>query len=301
VPKTSGFAGFCTAIPTFSVHMRENVGIDVSERRLPDVFGADEVIARLASRQYGVVTRRQLLAAGITGAAIDRRVKNGRLWRVHQGIYAVGHTALSVHARVQAALLITPKGGASREAAAAILGLIPSMPAVIDVSVTGRAPRNRTGVRFHEVTHAEWSVVEGLRVTSPLRTLRDLGFPDRPTDEALAKRLVRPSDIDRPPTRSHLERTFLSLVKSAGLPQPLVNHRLGPYLVDFYWPEHHLVVETDGATHRHKRAQTKDAERDAALKQRGVRVMRFETAEVSRAPMRVVATLTSRLVTPSAR
>jgi hypothetical protein len=80
------------------------------------------------------------------------------------------------------------------------------MPAVIDVSVTGRAPRNRHGVRFHEIKHLEWTTVKGLRVTTPLQTLRDLGFPDRPTDEALAKRLVRPHEIDRPPTRSHLER-----------------------------------------------------------------------------------------------
>jgi hypothetical protein len=52
------------------------------------------------------------------------------------------------------------------------------MPAVIDVSVTGRAPRNRNGVRFHEVKRIEWCTVKGLKVTTPLQTLKVLGFPD---------------------------------------------------------------------------------------------------------------------------
>ena len=44
---------------------------------------------------------------------------------------------------------------------------------------------------------------------------------------------------------------FLKLVRSAGLPDPLSNHELevpdhGREEVDFYWPAHRLVVETDG-------------------------------------------------------
>jgi hypothetical protein len=276
--------------------MREIVGITVRERRNPDVLGPDERIAGLARGQHGIVTRRQLLAAGITGAAIDRRVKRGRLRRVHQGVYAVGHDALSDDARVQAAVLIAG-GGASDWTAAAVLGLTPSMPAVIDVTVPGRAPRNRPTVRFHERRQIEWTTVRGLKVTTALQTLGDLGFPDRPTDEALARRLVTPDEIERPPTRSHLEREFLRLITRAGLPQPLVNHRLGPDLVDFYWPEQRLVVETDGATHRHGSARRRDRERDRDLGARGVEVRRFDSREVTGRPFRVVATLTRDLQT----
>ncbi len=48
------------------------------------------------------------------------------------------------------------------------------------------------------------------------------------------------------PTRSELERAFLRAVLKAGLPPPEVNRRVGPYVVDFAWPERRVVVETDG-------------------------------------------------------
>jgi len=47
------------------------------------------------------------------------------------------------------------------------------------------------------------------------------------------------------PTRSELERAFLRAVLKAGLPPPEVNQRVGPYVVDFAWPERRVVVETD--------------------------------------------------------
>jgi len=62
-------------------------------------------IALIAGRQHGVVTRDQLLAAGITSAAIQRRLRKGALWRAHRGVYRVGHFAPSFNARYMAAVL----------------------------------------------------------------------------------------------------------------------------------------------------------------------------------------------------
>ena len=76
MPKTSGYRGIWERIPTFSVHMTENVGIAVREGQSSDVLGTDDLIARLAGHQYGLVTRRQQRAAGITADTIDGRVKN---------------------------------------------------------------------------------------------------------------------------------------------------------------------------------------------------------------------------------
>src|SRR5829696_9730805 len=74
-------------------------------------------------------------------------------------------------------------------------GLIPVLPAVLEFTVTGRAPRSRPGLTIHESARpAEIQHVRGFPVTAPLRALQDLGFPDRPTREALARRLVRPED-----------------------------------------------------------------------------------------------------------
>src|SRR5687767_4040372 len=56
--------------------------------------GVDRAIARLATRQDGVVERRQLVALGVSAAAIDHRVRTGRLILLYRGVYTVGHEAL---------------------------------------------------------------------------------------------------------------------------------------------------------------------------------------------------------------
>jgi very-short-patch-repair endonuclease len=55
---------------------------------------------------------------------------------------------------------------------------------------------------------------------------------------------------------------------------------VGRYFVDFYCPQHRLAVETDGLTHDDARAQTQDTHRDACLRARGIRVLRFQDDEV---------------------
>src|SRR4051794_25682364 len=52
-------------------------------------------IAAIASRQHGVVTRQQLLARGISSRQIERRLRAGSVFRVHRGVYRVGHLAPS--------------------------------------------------------------------------------------------------------------------------------------------------------------------------------------------------------------
>src|SRR5918997_845301 len=71
----------------------------------PEPCSVDARIAILATRQDGLVSRAQLIALGLPAAAIDYRVRVGRLIVVHRGVYAVGHTALSDRARLRAALM----------------------------------------------------------------------------------------------------------------------------------------------------------------------------------------------------
>jgi Transcriptional regulator, AbiEi antitoxin len=57
------------------------------------------VIGQLARRSHGVVTRRQLLAAGVSRREIAHRLATGALLQEHRGVYRVGHRAPSVEAR----------------------------------------------------------------------------------------------------------------------------------------------------------------------------------------------------------
>ena len=80
----------------------------------------------------------------------------------------------------------------------------------------------------------------------------------------------------REPTRSELERRFLTLCRRHGLPKPEVNVRVGPYEVDFLWRESKVIVETDGfATHGGRVAFVRDRERDGDLRMMGYSVQRL--------------------------
>ena len=50
---------------------------------------------------------------------------------------------------------------------------------------------------------------------------------------------------------------------------------IGPFIVDFFCPEHRIVVEIDGGQHGFPEEESRDAERDARLRALGYRVLRF--------------------------
>ncbi len=101
--------------------------------------------------QSGVVGRAQLAALGFSRRMRSSyRVSARRLIRIHRGVYAVGHEALTDRGRVIAALLAVGDGAvASHWTAAALWRLLPSMPPFVDVTLTDRRPRQREGIRIH--------------------------------------------------------------------------------------------------------------------------------------------------------
>lgn len=56
-------------------------------------------------------------------------------------------------------------------------------------------------------------------------------------------------------------------------------HPIGHYIVDFYCPDHRLVVEIDGDVHASQ--EEYDVDRTAWLEESGYRVIRFTNREVS--------------------
>lgn len=81
--------------------------IDPKRRRVAAEGAAhpDSVIAGLASRQWGVVARSQLVAAGISDQAIRRRLESRHLVAFHRGVYALGGAVVSRRGRWTAAVL----------------------------------------------------------------------------------------------------------------------------------------------------------------------------------------------------
>src|SRR5215218_6654495 len=136
----------------------------------------DARVARLATEQDGVADRTQLLALGLTRAAIDHWVRSGRLILIHRGVYAVGHAALTRRGRLRAALMAAGSNAVlSHLTAAATWGLTSSMPPFVEVTVTRKGPRSRPGLVIHETRRPpDVALVGALPVTAPLRTLADL-------------------------------------------------------------------------------------------------------------------------------
>ena len=287
----------------------------------------DVRIAALADRQWGLVTRAQLLALGLSSGAVDRRLAAARLRPLHRGVYAVGHRWLRREAHRLAAVLACGEGAVlSHASAAAHWGLRPSAATRIDVTVPRSGQRRRSGIRVHR--HAALAVDEvterdGVPVTTPARTLLDLAatLPRRSVERALdqaevlrlfdaaALRAIAAAHRGRPGapllaallrehaagttlTRSELEEAFLRLCDRAGLPRPVVNGRAHGVESDFAWPAGALVAEVDGfAFHRTRRAFERDRARDAVLAAAGVRTLRFTARQVEQRPAEIVAAL----------
>ncbi|MEA2197382.1 MAG: hypothetical protein QOJ25_1433 [Solirubrobacteraceae bacterium] len=135
----------------------------------------DNAIAAIAGPQHGIITRLQLLGLGLTDGGILWRVATGRLYRMHHGVYAVGHRPVAPNARAMAAVLACGPGAAlSHSAAATLWGITKHWPATLEV--TARTKRCRPGIRTHRSkTLAEIDVTEhhGIQVTTPARTLLD--------------------------------------------------------------------------------------------------------------------------------
>jgi very-short-patch-repair endonuclease len=269
------------------------------------------VLAGLAGRQEGMVSHAQLLAGGLGRGAIELRLRNGRLHPYHRGVYSVGHTRLTPRARLWAAVLACGGPGASLlgfRGAAAPWDLMPMPSLAIDV-FTLRRSCSRPGIRVHRTTSLDpddITDIDGLPLTTPTRTLIDLA--DQLTPHRLERVLHRAehlrlldvnaiharltalpgrrsrtllkalATLERGPdvTRSELEQRFLALVTRYNLPRPQVNATVAGHEVDFYWPTHRLIVETDGAaTHLTLTAFEHDRARDARLTALGHRVIRI--------------------------
>jgi hypothetical protein len=288
----------------------------------------EEKLARLASGSHGVVTRGEVLAAGVTKAELLHRVKTGALIPIHRAVFRVGHQAPSVLARYMAAVKACGEGALlAGRAAAHLLGLLktpPSLPEVL--TLTERRIRGIVThrVRRTELTDAtEW---RGIPVTTVQRTLVDLAAA-LDEDElagavhrADARHHVRPDQIEQVLSRRHnwtgarklrrviwgevpvalsrLEFRFHLRLRDAGLPLPETNRRVDGRYVDCRWPAHRLTVELDSYRyHRSRHAWELDRQREREARARGDEFRRYTWVDVDEGSAPMLADLTRLLGT----
>jgi Transcriptional regulator, AbiEi antitoxin len=279
----------------------------------------DEEICRLASRQQGVVGRRQLLALGISDRAISHRLRAGRLRTRHPGVYAVGHDAISYAGHALAAVLALGTGSAASHMTAVALWNLGEPPARIHATAT-RPRTRRPGMTIYRRALAAGDVafVDGVPTTTVPRTLLDLSatigegalrrlikraeFADLTTIEELRSilarhprragrrrlaRIIAGHVVDAGRTRSELEDRFLDFCSRHGLPAPEVNAVLEirdeHVEVDCLWRAAGLVLELDGwEAHGGRSAFQADRARDRALIAAGFSPMRVTWAQLHR-------------------
>jgi len=267
-------------------------------------------LARLATRQHGVVSRPQLLALGFGDEAIKTRLDAMRLQALHREVFAVGHSRLGEAARRWAAVLAYGETALlSHRSAAALWGLARQRSSLIDITAEmGRQGIcRREGIFIHRGRlHPEDRAVRtGIPVTTVARTLFDmaefvslkrlesaweeadrLGLlelreVERVCERGYGRRALRP--IRRllaearaaTITRSPLEDDFAAFCRDRGLPTPSFNTTVLGFEVDALWPRQRLAAELDSwEFHGHRAAFERDRARDSALQVAGYRIIR---------------------------
>ncbi len=203
-------------------------------------------------------------------------------------------------------------------------GLDATLRSPIEVSV----PRTneiwqRTGLALRRcsVPAAEISTRRGLRVTSAIRTVADLGrrlaLIDAVAmiDMAMHRRLVDAEqlrtwvdahagyrgirqlrtalDLSEPASESVMETRLRLLLVQAGLPRPKIQVTLrddaGAFIArpDLYYPGARLAIEYDGTVHRE--SLVSDNRRQNRIVDAGYRILRFTAGDVLNAPAVVVS------------
>jgi hypothetical protein len=283
-------------------------------------------LAALAARQHGIVSFWDLAGLGYSKFTVARAVREGRLHRLHRGVYAVGHTDLSPRGKCLAAVKGCGEGALlSHFSAAWLWGLMPTRP--LPIHVTTPIPRRaRLGLVIHRsrtFIEEDGAEVDGIPVTSVARTALDLAARvrrrsvkrllqrteelalfDLPDFESILARnkghrgmkpLRREIAIYKPPpfTRSGLEERFFELVLASGLPRPATNYVEVGYELDVYWPELRFAVELEVyETHGSRLSFEEDPVRHEELKLAGVEMICVTGPRLYREPDRVMDRLT---------
>ncbi len=294
----------------------------------------DVQLAQIATRQDGLISTSDLRARSFSARARAKLVSSGWLVLIAPNVYAVAGAPDTHRRRLRAGLLsLGEHSWVSYEASAALHRLDRSRTDAVEFTVPRAQRRHSRQFRVHTT---QWMPpidrveIDGLRATSAARTIIDLAHarahPARveaaidsairlglSAPHALARRLetLRGSGrwgcrlIDRlledSGGHSPLERRFLELIRTAGLPRPKTqavfkkgNRHIAR--VDFFFEAAKVVIEVTGRLgHVSDAERMRDAQRRNELQDLGLTVYEYTSTEVFDHPGIVADSVRERL------
>lgn len=290
-------------------------------------------LAGTAALQHALFTTKQTLQCGLSYKVLRTWQAAGTVVERHPGVFAFAGAPQTWEQSLMAAVLGAGESAVvSHRSGARLWGILE------DDTVEITVPRNRRprleGVKVHrsrDLAHHHVIHWKGFPVTKPARVIVDLGAvlpPDEVEDvldRALTRKLLKIAGVEwmltelshqgrhgtgvvgkilderalgKEPAHGQLEPRMARLLRRAGLPAAVFQHRIytadGRFLaqVDFAYPELLLAIEVDGfETHGSPRAMSKDFVRQNGLVPYGWRVLRFTWYQVVHQPEYVAATI----------
>ncbi|HUV10116.1 MAG TPA: hypothetical protein VMX12_04000 [Acidimicrobiia bacterium] len=190
----------------------------------------EDRLRAVSEQQFGVFTRSHARSAGLSADQVRNRLADGRWVAVHQRVYRVAGAPLFWQGEILAACWAGGfRAAASHRSAAALWELPGGRRDLVEIT----CPRWRRGrhdeLVVHETTALEWLDLthhEGIPVTTPERTLLDLGAvcPPRAVDMAMDAAL-RKELVDAQAIRAVLGRVGRRGRNGTGVLRRLVDER----------------------------------------------------------------------------
>jgi len=278
----------------------------------------DDRLLPVFARQHWLVRLSDVRAAGGSAACASNRVRAGTWSQADVSVYQLTGAPASWEGRVLAPLLAIGGPALASHLTAAALHSVPGF---------GRGTPEISVHTSTDLDRCERVVVDGVPVTDVARTLLDIGrlVGDRRLLRAIewARRegkvdwptlistLARHARRGRPGIRrlrrvivanverdeitdSDFELLVLALIAEAGLPTPVLHHRVldGERFVaevDLAYPALQIAIELDGRVHLDADVHERDVARQNDLVLAGWTVLRFSYERYRRRPEQVVA------------
>jgi hypothetical protein len=281
---------------------------------------ADRRIARLAAVCHGVFTSEHAHLADLNLEQRKHRIASGQWVHLHNGVYCIAGVPPSWKGDLLAACWA---GGfravASHRSAAALWELTGGKRIIQEITCPRWRRSRHQGLIVHEskaLDPVDMTLVEGIPVTTPERTLLDLGAVCGPRTVEMAynraehKELVTPDSVrqmlrrlarsgrpgvrklrrvveghtpGRRPTASDMETALLQILREWGFPEPVrqfVIRSRGRFVarVDLAFPAHRVAIEYDSDEWHGGRGVS---ERDAS-RRRKLQIVHWQTVTATR-------------------